>query len=91
MAGFQPPEHEGLPELSYRLAPPHWGRGLVTEAVESLLEFGFTRLKFEGIKARVKRENSASIRILHRAGFEQITHGLEAIKLFKIMRNSYIS
>ncbi|TVR38637.1 MAG: N-acetyltransferase [Cryomorphaceae bacterium] len=86
LAGFHPPEHRVLPELSYRLAPLHWRKGLGTETVETLVQFGFTQLGFEGIEAQVKRENEASIRILLRVGFEQINPDSEMIKLFRIKR-----
>src|SRR5262249_49467004 len=39
--GFRPLDDSADIELLYGLAPPHWGRGLATEAARAMLRFGF--------------------------------------------------
>ncbi|MGU3538692.1 GNAT family N-acetyltransferase [Methylobacterium sp. A54F] len=62
------PEAAG-PHLGYWLGAPHWGQGLATEAVSSLVEatFAFTHAAVLTSAARV--ENTASRRVLTKCGF----------------------
>lgn len=62
-----------LPELDevdvgYRFLPQYWGRGLATEACLASLEFGFGTLSLDKIIGLVLSENTASIRVLEKAG-----------------------
>ncbi|MCC6521692.1 MAG: GNAT family N-acetyltransferase [Polyangiaceae bacterium] len=56
-------------ELGYLLAPEHWGRGLVSEAVGAIIAFGFERLGLHRIEANVDPANAASLRVLDKLGF----------------------
>jgi RimJ/RimL family protein N-acetyltransferase len=72
-------EHEGAvagtggfwrdTEIGYILHPRLWGRGLGTELLEALTDFGFQRCGFQRITAEVDPENARSIRMLKRASF----------------------
>jgi RimJ/RimL family protein N-acetyltransferase len=55
-------------ELSYALAPAHWGRGLVLEAAAVALDFGFRALNLERIIATVRPANARSHRVLEKLG-----------------------
>lgn len=55
-------------ELSYFFARPHWGRGLATEAVRAMIDFGFRTLGARTIEARCVPENAASERVMQKAG-----------------------
>ena len=57
-------------ELGYWLARPHWGRGIMTEAVRA---FALDRMRHHGlvrIFAVPYARNAASCRVLEKAGFE---------------------
>jgi RimJ/RimL family protein N-acetyltransferase len=56
-------------ELAYALAPDVWGRGYATEAASACVRAGFDELGLDRILADVDPENSASIRVLQKAGF----------------------
>jgi RimJ/RimL family protein N-acetyltransferase len=56
-------------EIGFVLGREHWGRGLMTEALETLFEFAFDRLGLERLEADVDPANAASIALLERLGF----------------------
>src|SRR6185312_11546636 len=57
------------PELGYWLGEPHWGHGLMTEAVMGLLEAAFATGFYPVVRARALQSNAASIHVLEKAGF----------------------
>jgi len=69
--------HKG--ELGYWLAKPYWRKGIMTEAVRRLAEYGFVDLGLIRITAEVFHFNVGSSRVLEKAGF----------KLEGILRNEY--
>jgi ribosomal-protein-alanine N-acetyltransferase len=56
-------------EMGYDMLKEHWGMGLMTEAVEEILRYGFEELDLNRIEATTDSENAASNRVLERAGF----------------------
>ncbi len=56
--------------LGYALAPEAWGKGLASEAVEAMVEAGFALTDAIEIVASVRVENSASRRVIEKAGFQ---------------------
>lgn len=58
--------------LGYWLARAHWGRGLMSEAVEAVLEHRFGVRPDERIHAGVFVDNPASLRIQGKLGFAVI-------------------
>jgi RimJ/RimL family protein N-acetyltransferase len=56
-------------EVGYWLAEPCWGRGLATEAVVTLLPYAFGALGLLRVQAMVYGPNTASARVLEKAGF----------------------
>ncbi|GER65853.1 alanine acetyltransferase [Weizmannia acidilactici] len=59
---------QGTAEIGYVLSPEYWGRGIMTEAVKKLIEFGFERMRLIRIQARCFAENKASARVMEKAG-----------------------
>lgn len=55
--------------LGYWLGVPYWGMGYCSEAVETLVDFGF-KLGLSLIYARHLRENLASGRVIKKNGFQ---------------------
>lgn len=56
-------------ELGYALGRPHWGRGLVGEALGLLLDHAFGAMSLHRLEADVDPRNARSIRTLERLGF----------------------
>jgi len=58
-------------ELGYWLAEPFWNRGIMTQAVQAITEWGFRAQDFYRIEAHVFEWNTASMRVLEKAGYTQ--------------------
>jgi RimJ/RimL family protein N-acetyltransferase len=59
---------DGIPELGYWIARPHWGQGYATEAAEAVLEVA-RMLGHEQVIASHFLDNPASGRVLRKVGF----------------------
>lgn len=55
--------------IGYDLMPEFWGRGIATEAVRAMLEWGFEHLALNRIQADVIVGNVTSGRVLQKLGF----------------------
>ncbi|HLC60000.1 MAG TPA: GNAT family protein [Candidatus Nanoarchaeia archaeon] len=53
-------------EIGYWLGKKHWGKGIMTEAVMLMTDFGLKKLKFRRIYANVMIPNKASIKVLEK-------------------------
>jgi RimJ/RimL family protein N-acetyltransferase len=56
-------------EIGYWLGKAYWGTGYATEAVTSLVAFGFEELGAERLAAEWFHDNAASGRVLEKLGF----------------------
>ena len=56
-------------EIGYWLGQDSWGHGYATEAVQALLPYCFDALGLDRVTANVDVENTASRRVLEKAGF----------------------
>ena len=56
-------------ELGYWLAEPFWGKGIITNAIKQLVEFGFKTYDINRIFARPYGTNIGSQKVLEKAGF----------------------
>ncbi len=56
-------------EVGYWIRKDYWNKGLATEAVQLVLGFAFKNLKLHRVYARTFKENTASARVLEKAGF----------------------
>jgi [ribosomal protein S5]-alanine N-acetyltransferase len=61
-------------EVGYMLSEEYHNKGLMQEALQALLEFGFTQLGLHSIEAIIDPENIASETVLHKAGFIKEAH-----------------
>jgi RimJ/RimL family protein N-acetyltransferase len=64
--------------LGYLLARPLWGQGLMTEAVQALIDAVFLYADVGSISASVRVTNPASRRVLERCGFQYAGSGMAA-------------
>lgn len=67
-------------ELAYWIGCPHQGQGLATEASAAVLNFAFTRLRFNRILLYHASENAASGAIAQKLGFRYIGEHREAFQ-----------
>jgi len=56
-------------ELGYDLGLEYHGKGIMSEALKSVVSFGFEQLKLEKIEAFTDLRNAASIQLLTKNGF----------------------
>lgn len=71
LIGFGGYRHFGDPpelQLLYGFAPHVWGRGYATEAARALIRYGFEVLGFDVVVACADVPNTASQRVLEKAG-----------------------
>lgn len=57
-------------EIGYWLASQFWQEGYATEAVKTLLEYGFNQLKLNRIEGRCMARNQASAKVMLKAGLK---------------------
>lgn len=60
------------PELGYRLRRPAWGRGYATEGARALVDNAFRTLPVERVFAETMVVNTASRRVLEKAGLRHV-------------------
>jgi aminoglycoside 6'-N-acetyltransferase/ribosomal-protein-alanine N-acetyltransferase len=56
-------------KLGYAIHVDHWGRGHATDAVRTLIRFGFDELGLHRITAAIGPNNPASIAVVEKLGF----------------------
>ena len=61
-------------ELGYILHPDFQGRGIISEALQKVIEFGFEQMKLHSITAIIDPENIASEKVLQKANFVKEAH-----------------
>ncbi len=66
-------------EIGYWLGEEYWGRGIVSEAVSAVVDYGFQTFDICRIFAGVFEHNTASMRVLEKAGFRQEARLIKAI------------
>jgi len=55
-------------ELAYAIGEEHWGKSLIAEASEVVMDYCFNEFKLKRIQARCKTENKASARVMEKVG-----------------------
>ena len=58
-------------EIGYTLLPEYWNKGLMTEAIQAIVHYGFYQIDLHSIEANINPLNIASRRILEKNGFVQ--------------------
>ena len=64
-------------EVGYILHPDHHGHGYATEAARALVDLGFRDLKLHRIVGNLDARNTASARVLEKAGMRREAHLVE--------------
>ena len=65
-------EDKKTAEIGYDLSPKFQQKGIMNEALKSVLKFGFENLKLESIEAFTHKENVSSKKLLERNKFKLI-------------------
>lgn len=65
-------------EIGYMLLPDFHGKGIIPEAVNKLIRYGFDDLKLHSIEAVIDPENLASEKVLQKCGFVKEAHFKES-------------
>jgi len=65
-------DHRG--EIGYILLPEHHHKGIISEAIHTILTFAFETLHFHSMEAIIDPENIASERVLIKKGFVKEAH-----------------
>ncbi|WP_205326194.1 GNAT family N-acetyltransferase [Glycomyces sp. YM15] len=71
-AEIKPTEESGGHELIYALAHRAWGRGLGTELARAIIDYGFTALGLSEVHATVADQNTGSLAVMAKLGFEHV-------------------
>ncbi|MGU7961029.1 GNAT family N-acetyltransferase [Streptococcus suis] len=66
-SGLDLPDSEA--EIGYWIGHSFWGQGLVPEASQAILNYGFSQLNLEKVWCRAFVENSKSLRVQEKLGF----------------------
>lgn len=92
--------HLGRPfgAIGYDLARRYWKQGIMTEAIQALLHFGFEVRNLHRVEARVHLGNEASMRLLQRLGFQKegllreylfLNNSFFDVKIFSLLQSEY--
>ncbi|MCV9929140.1 GNAT family N-acetyltransferase [Flavobacterium sp. LS1R49] len=71
------PEHYRA-EIGYMLLPEFHGKGIIPEAVKTVINYGFNDMKLHSIEAVIDPDNFASERVLQKIGFIKEAHFKES-------------
>jgi ribosomal-protein-alanine N-acetyltransferase len=61
-------------EIGYVLHPDHWRKGIMSEAMNAALQYGFNEMKLHSVEGRINPANAASAATLESAGFVKEGH-----------------
>ncbi|MCB0183617.1 MAG: GNAT family N-acetyltransferase, partial [Caldilineaceae bacterium] len=63
--------HRHRGEIGYDLRQREWGKGIMAEALDAIIDFGFRDMGLQRVEALVMPENVASARLLRKLGFTE--------------------
>ena len=69
---FQTEHYRG--EIGFILHPDHWRKGLMKEAINTVVDYGFSILRLHSIEAKLNPENIGSSAVLESTGFTKEGH-----------------
>ena len=87
-------------EIGYAISARYWNRGIMTEALREIINFGFERMNLHRAEARVYVENTASERVMQKCGMKYegilreswFVKGIfQDIKMYSILKSEFTS
>jgi [ribosomal protein S5]-alanine N-acetyltransferase len=76
-------------EIGYWLAEKYWNRGIMTKAVTAMVNYGFQQLGLHRIHTGVFEYNTASMKVLEKAGFTREGIFRKAVKKAGVIVDEY--
>ncbi|KHF38890.1 GNAT family N-acetyltransferase [Halalkalibacter okhensis] len=85
-------------EIGYVISEDYWGKGITTEAVKRLIEFGFRNMELFRIQAKCFVENIGSQRVMEKAGMsyegtnrkDMLVKGIHRdLKVYSILKEEF--
>ena len=73
------PDERRHASFSYLLHPQYWGKSYATEAMQTLIDFGFSVLQLHRLEDTCDPRNQASIRVMEKLGMRREGHLRETI------------
>jgi ribosomal-protein-alanine N-acetyltransferase len=64
-------EDKTVAELGYELDPDFQGKGIMSEALKKIIEFGFQEIELDAIEAYTHKNNNDSTKLLQKYNFKQ--------------------
>lgn len=61
-------------EIGYFILPTFWQQGIISEAITTVLNYGFNTLQFHSVEAQIDPNNIASERVLKKFNFIKEAH-----------------
>lgn len=58
-------------EIGFMLDPDFWRKGIMKEAINTILEYGFNSMKLHSVEGRIHVDNIASASVLESTGFQK--------------------
>lgn len=58
-------------EVGYWIGEPYWGKGIATQAIRQIVDYGFSNLDINRIFAGVYSHNTPSMKALEKCGFQK--------------------
>jgi [ribosomal protein S5]-alanine N-acetyltransferase len=74
-------------EIGYALSRSFWNKGLMTEAVEKVIDFGFNHMNLNRVEARCNVVNGGSERVMQKVGMKY--EGL--VREQMLIKGSYVN
>jgi [ribosomal protein S5]-alanine N-acetyltransferase len=71
-------------EIGYELLPEHQGKGIMTEALKKVIDFGFKELQFKTICAETHPKNQSSIKLLKKLGFAKSGKSDDGCEIYEL-------
>ncbi|GAQ49897.1 putative ribosomal-protein-amino-adic N-acetyltransferase (fragment) [Flavobacterium psychrophilum] len=64
-------------EIGYMLLPEYHGKGIVTQAIQLIVSYGFDEMKMHSLEAIIDPKNTASAKVLEKNNFVKEAHLLQ--------------
>ncbi|MBP1944281.1 GNAT family N-acetyltransferase [Cytobacillus luteolus] len=81
-------KNQVIAEVGFDLAKAFWGKGIMTEVMHTVLDYGFKELGFDVIDATVELENQKSLVLMHKLGFTQSVELKDGLVYFYLVKDS---
>ncbi|HYK74316.1 MAG TPA: GNAT family protein, partial [Pseudoneobacillus sp.] len=76
-------------EVGFDLSKKYWGKGYMSEVMQSVIEFGFLTMNFHTIDATVEQGNERSIALMERLGFIKAATLVDNLIYFSMEKEKY--